>query len=379
MKRPRPWHAEIVKLAMNAVHLRTTADRPEELAACLELFLAYFQGSPLILERREFDGVPSLVVRPPGVDRPRVILCGHLDVVPGEHAQFEPRVEGDRLFGRGALDMKGSLAATAAVVKRTASLVPPWWLLIVSDEESGGKHGAARFAAEEWEAELFLAAEPSDLTFALQSKGALRLEIVHRGRRAHASTPWQGESSVERMMAALPAIREVIPEVKKEAWKTTASLTIIKGGSVINQVPDECRLSVDIRYVPGDDPDRILAALRKKLRGFDVGVLDTFGPMVCRADAPLVRSLRRTFRELTGRPPRNGKEHGATDARYFSDRMDALIFGPRGADLHGPAEWVDLPSLFTFADILAAWGEELASRAALPAGHATRRRDTHGS
>jgi succinyl-diaminopimelate desuccinylase len=361
------WRAEITDLAMAAIRLRTTADRLDDRRACLELFLDYLRDAPLILERREFAGVPSAIVRPPGVDRPRVLLCGHLDVVPGENAQFEPRLEGDRLYGRGALDMKGSLAATVAVVKRLAPAAPPWWLLIVTDEETGGADGAARLAAEGWEADLFLAAEPTDLACALQSKGALRLEIVHRGRRAHASTPWRGDSSVERMMGALGAIRGVIPEVRREAWKTTASLTIIKGGTVINQVPDECRLSVDIRYVPGDDPERILVALRRALKGFEVRVIDTFGPMVCRADAPLVRSLRRTFRGLTGHSSRLGREHGATDARWFSDRMDALIFGPGGEDLHGPAEWVSLESLFTFADVLAAWGSSLgAPRAAAP-------------
>jgi succinyl-diaminopimelate desuccinylase len=350
---------EILDLAMSAIRFKTTADLPDGRLACLYHFLDYFKGTPLVIEKREYGGVPSAVIKPRGVEHPSVILCGHLDVVPGDEAQFEPFLSGDRLYGRGALDMKGSLAAVAAVFKATAADPPPWWLVIVTDEEVGGENGAGRLAAEGWPADLFLAAEPSDLTLSLQSKGALRLEIVHHGRKAHASMPWQGDSSVERMLSVGGKIRGVIPEVRAEAWETTASLTIIQGGTVINQVPDECRLSVDIRYVPGDDPERITADLKKAMPGFEVNVLNTFPPMVCREDAPLVASLRETFRRTTGREAVIGREHGATDARYFSDRMDALIFGPAGEDLHGPSEWVSVGSLMTCAEVLLNWGEKL--------------------
>ncbi len=359
MRKNESLQAEIIELAKAAIRFRTTADRPEEKHACLDMLLGRLGDAPLVIDRREHDGVPSAVVRPRGVDRPRVILCGHLDVVPGEEGQFEPRLEGDRLYGRGALDMKGSLAALTVLFRRTAAAAPPWWLVMVSDEEVGGKNGAARLAAENWPAELFVAAEPSKMTLSLQSKGALRLELVHRGRRAHASTPWLGDSSVERMMGVGPAIRKVVPEVKEDAWRTTACLSIIKGGTVINQVPDECRLYIDIRYVPGDDPARITADLVKALPGIEVGTIDVYPPMVCREDVPLVASLKSAFRAVSGVEAAIGREHGATDARYFSDRMDALIFGPDGEDIHGPSEWISVQSLSAFAEIMDRWGAAL--------------------
>jgi succinyl-diaminopimelate desuccinylase len=65
------------------------------------------------------------------------------------------------------------------------------------------------------------------------------------------------------------------------------------------------------------------------------------------------------YRDVLGREPMLGREHGATDARYFSDRMDALIFGPSGEDLHGPDEWVSVASLEGVGAVLAAWGASL--------------------
>jgi succinyl-diaminopimelate desuccinylase len=351
---------EILDLTARAIRLRTTADRPDDLRACLDLYLAALEGAPVTVERFEFDGVPSAVVRPLGVTRPKVILNGHLDVVPAAEAAFEPRVEGNRLIGRGSYDMKGPLAAVTAVFRETAPLAVPWWLTIVCDEEVGGKKGAARMAALGWEADLFLAAESTEMALSLQSKGVLRVEVGYRGRAAHGSAPWTGDSSVERVMAARDPIRLVIPEVLEEAWQTTASFTIIKGGETVNQVPDWCALSLDIRHVPEDDPEAIVAGLRRALPGYEIRVIDRYPPMVCREDNPHIATLREAVRDVTGVDPPLGREHGATDARYFSDRMDALIFGPAGAGLHGPDEWVSIPSLLDFAGALEAWARRLA-------------------
>jgi succinyl-diaminopimelate desuccinylase len=356
-----PWGSEILDLTAGAIRFRSTSEFPGEVRDCLRYLLDHLRHAELVTEVVDFDGVPSALVRPAAAPRPRVLLCGHLDVVPGENRQFEPVIRGDRLYGRGAWDMKGSLAALCAVVKRTASLAPPWCLLIVTDEETGGKNGAARLAREPWEAELFLAAEPTGLAFSLQSKGVLRLAVETRGRNAHGSQPWEGESAVERMMEVGPKLRTVIPDLREEAWQTTATLSMVKGGTVINQVPDESTVWVDIRHIPDDDPRRLVSRLRKALRGHRVEVLDSYPPMVCREDAPSLSGLREAFRRVTGREPGYHRSHGATDARYFSPRMDALIFGPAGKDLHGPEEWVGIRSLHHFADIMEAWARHLAA------------------
>jgi len=351
-----PLFREIVGLTEDSIRFRSTADRPEELRACLDLHLGYFAGAPVAVDRREYNGDPLAIVKPSGIDRPSVILCGHVDVVPGDDRQFEPLTDGDRLYGRGALDMKGSLAALAAVVKMTIKESIPWWLFIVSDEERGGKNGAAIIAEEGLPGEFFLAAEPSRMTIATQSKGALRLEITHHGRSAHASTPWHGISSVEKIMEALPKIREIVPDYSSEAWETTASLSLIRGGTVINQVPEECTLSLDIRYIPGDDPEKLTEDFKKALPGYGIRVLDTYPTMTCREKSPLLKSLKEAYRRGTGEDPVMGRQHGATDARFFSSRMDSLTFGPEGDGIHGPEEWLSLESLQSFTGIILEWG-----------------------
>ncbi len=351
---------DIVRLTADLVRFRSTADRPDQSAAALEHLLAYLDVPGVAIERREFDNVPCGVVRPAGVERPKVILCGHLDVVPGEESQFEPRREGDRLYGRGTLDMKGGMAAAAVVFRETIGLGIPWWLVVVTDEETGGEQGAARLAAEGLAADLFVVVEPSEMTLSLQSKGALRVRLTARGRRAHASTPWLGDSAIEKLLGFGAGLRRAVPAATTEVWETTACPTLVRGGAVINQVPDEASLDLDIRYVPSDSPEAIQERLREALPEAEIAVLNSFPPMVCREDAPLVRELSGVYRELLGREPLVGREHGATDARYFSDRMDALIFGPSGENLHGPDEWVSVSSLERVAAVLGTWGRRLA-------------------
>jgi succinyl-diaminopimelate desuccinylase len=352
-------YREIVGLTEDSIRFRSTADRPEELGACLELHLGYFTGAPVEVDRREYNGDPLAIIKPSGIDRPSVILCGHVDVVPGDDSQFEPLTDGDRLYGRGALDMKGSLAALAAVVKTTLPESIPWWLFIVSDEERGGKNGAAVIAEEGLPGEFFLAAEPSRMTMAIQSKGALRLRITHHGLSAHASAPWNGISSVEKIMETLPKIREIIPDYSSEVWETTASLSLVRGGTVINQVPEECSLSLDIRYIPGDDTEKLTEDFKKALPGYDIEVLDMYLPMICREEAPLLKSLMEAYRRGTGEEPVMGRQHGATDARYFSPGMDSLTFGPEGDGIHGPEEWLSLESLQAFTRTMLEWGRSI--------------------
>ena len=132
-----------------------------------------------------------------------------------------------------------------------------------------------------------------------------------------------------------------------------------RGGTVINQVPEECSLSLDMRYIPGDDPERLTEDFKKALPGYSIEVLDMYPPMICREESPLLKSLMEAYRRGTGEEPAMGRQHGATDARYFSPGMDAMTFGPKGDGIHGPEEWLSLESLQAFTRTMLEWGRSL--------------------
>ena len=141
-------------------------------------------------------------------------------------------------------------------------------LLIVPDEEredepAGGK--ASAFLAEEGHVgDFVICGEPTDLEIGVQSKGVLVLRIDVEGRGAHGSTPWLGENAILRALDLYQRILELPFSTAQSELFARPSINIgrIRGGDAVNKVPDHCRMDVDIRYLPNQDPDEVLRQVR---------------------------------------------------------------------------------------------------------------------
>ena len=197
--------------------------------------------------------------RPTG---PTVILHGHLDVVPGRPEQFDPAIEGDRLYGRGAYDMKGGLARDdgrapgAPGRSRDVRVL----LAVVPDEESEEEidRGTEYLIKSGYTGDFAITGEPTDLHIGVQAKGvlAMRLEVI--GTAAHGATPWLGDNAVLKALDTFRAI-ESLPFTRESSDlfdRPSINLGRILGGDALNKVPDSCVIDVDIRYLPGQDPQR---------------------------------------------------------------------------------------------------------------------------
>ena len=148
---------------------------------------------------------------------PTLVLHGHLDVVPGREEQFEPRIEGDRLYGRGAYDMKGGLAGMMCAFRDVATQDRVRvHFVCVADEESEEleNRGSDHLVKEGYLGDFAITGEPTDLHIGIQAKGVLALRIQVSGTAAHGSTPWVGDNAVLkaidifRQIETLPFTRE---------------------------------------------------------------------------------------------------------------------------------------------------------------------------
>src|SRR5215212_8805639 len=141
----------------------------------------------------------SLVVRV-GSGDPRILLHGHVDVVPGDEPQFEPREEDDELYGRGVYDMKGALAAMMYAIEDLKALCceATVELLIVPDEEGehGAKTGAEVLISNGHVGDFLITGEPTDFHIGTQAKGVLDVRVTLHGKSAHGSQPWLGKNAV---------------------------------------------------------------------------------------------------------------------------------------------------------------------------------------
>ncbi|MFL5885986.1 MAG: M20 family metallopeptidase, partial [Thermoleophilaceae bacterium] len=225
------------------------------------------------LEARDIDvtaatnnGLPVLAATVGGGDGPTIVFHGHLDVVPAHPEQFQPYDDGDKLYGRGAYDMKGGLAAMmCATVDLASQSALRVHFLCVPDEESDEpfERGSDYLVASGYTGDFAITGEPTDLRIGVQAKGVLAMRIEVAGTAAHGSTPWLGDNAVLKAVDVFRRI-ESLPFARDSSElfdRPSISLGRIMGGDAMNKVPDRCVIDVDVRYLPGQDPRAILAEI----------------------------------------------------------------------------------------------------------------------
>jgi succinyl-diaminopimelate desuccinylase len=320
-------------------------------------------------ESDEVRGLPVLKAEVGPADAPTVVLHGHIDVVPAQAGQFEPRVEGDRLYGRGAYDMKGGLAAmllvTAAMRDQDGVRVR---LGIVGDEESEEEveRGSDHLVDSGFLGDFAITGEPTDLHIGVEAKGVLALRVTVEGTAAHGATPWLGENAVLRAIDVFRSI-ESLPFARHSSElfdRPSINLGRILGGDALNKVPDRCAIDVDIRYLPGQDP----AAILSQVEGIPMAKVEqlfTRPPAVVDRELPFVLALCEAARAHHDGEPMSVGRDGASDAvSFLRVGVPAVEFGPGGQGHHGPEEWVSISSLQTYRQTLDTFLRSLPARLA---------------
>lgn len=347
------WTEKLAEL----IAIPSTADRPGELRRALDLVIAE-AGPGFAVRRFESHGKPSALLHPAGADGGfRVVLNAHLDVVPAPAGQFVPRRDGERLYGRGAHDMKAAALVLTSVFREVAGDLPyPVALQLVTDEEVGGADGTGHQLDRGVRAEFVVIGEQSGLRVVTESKGICHARLSTTGRAAHAAYPWLGDNALLALTAAVDRLLARYPVPAAEAWATTVNVARIETPNrAYNLVPAEATAWLDIRYPPEDRAWRTPEQVEQHL-GEVTGVraeVDALGPPH-RADpgSVFVHRLREAIRGA-GHPGDLLRKHGAADGRYYHALgIDAVIFGPGGDGQHGPAEYVDLATLRPYHDAL---------------------------
>ncbi|MGO0063344.1 M20 family metallopeptidase [Brevibacillus fluminis] len=346
----------LIPLASDLIRMKNTSREAVNKSA--EYCANWLRKQGLSVKVVENKGLKSVVATAGQSDSGKtLILNGHLDVVPGEEADFIPRVEAGKLFGRGSYDMLGAVAAmmvaTADAAKQNASCQV--MLQLVPDEETGGAHGTGFLVEEGARGDFVICGEPTNLQIAVQAKGVLQLLVETSGIAAHGSRPWLGKNAITHAFETYKRIEqlEFLQASSTFFPKPSFNLAKVAGGGAINQVPDHCAFYLDIRYLPNQDVDRILGQIRQAASDAKVTVLQQGAPVQTDENDRFVRLLQQTTSELAGSSIRLFGQDGSADTRYYARHaIPAVEFGPIGANHHGPDEFVDIDSLYLYQRIL---------------------------
>jgi succinyl-diaminopimelate desuccinylase len=346
---------EVIALAKRLIAYETC--EPEAISEAAGFVKGWLEARGIEVEDDEVRGLPVIKAEVGPEGAPTVVLHGHLDVVPGLAGQFDPRVEGDRLYGRGAYDMKGAIAAmlltTAAMREQEGVRVR---LGIVGDEESeeDSERGSDHLVDSGFIGDFAITGEPTDLHIGIEAKGVLALRLEVGGTAAHGATPWLGDNAVLNAIDVFRSI-ESLPFARHSSElfdRPSINLGRILGGDALNKVPDRCIIDVDIRYLPDQDPAAILEQVRE-IPQIEARALLTRPPAIVDRDSSFVRALRASATEHHDGEPMSVGRDGASDAvSFLRVGVPAVEFGPVGAGHHGPEEWVSVSSLETYRQAL---------------------------
>ena len=241
--------------ASELLAIQSTADRPADLGQALD-FAVDFVGPGFTVERFESGGKPSALLYD-GTERPRrfrIILNAHLDVVPASPEQFRPRRKGDRLYARGAQDMKVSALVQAQVFRELARAVPyPLGLQLVTDEEVGGRNGTLHQIKQGVSGDFVVIGEHSGLCIVTDSKGMITATLRAVGRSGHSAYPWLGDNALVKLHRSVGRLLAAYPVPAEEAWRTTVNVARIETpNQARNQIPALAEAWIDLRFPPED-------------------------------------------------------------------------------------------------------------------------------
>ncbi len=288
----------------------------------------------------------------PDSSREKLAFAGHLDTVPEPDGGIEVRVEGDRVHGRGASDMKAGDAVMLALIEGfdwSESWAEPLFVFYEREEGPHAENGLGTVFEDlplVLEAEAALVLEPTEGALEAGCVGTAQVEVTFRGRAAHAARPWLGDNAITKageFLSRLHKWESVEVVVEGLSFYEVMTPTLARGGRTVNVVPDSFRVNVNHRFAPGRDMEDVRRTFEELLApfggaSFEIVDYAPSGPVAL--DNPVLQRFLADGVEV--RP----KQAWTDVARFAEQGVAAANFGPgTPAQAHQADEWASLPLL----------------------------------
>ncbi len=320
------------KLLSELLKKRTSKENRKARSDAVGILAAYAKKNNLPYSRGS-DPEPWILIGK-GLWNPKYGALCHVDTV---GSYFPARIIKDKLFCRGALDMKGPLVASLSAMEGKDNVS----VLVTSDEETGGRTAAALSRRFRPSASLVVPDGGADFRVTIEEKGVLHFKTTTKGKAAHGSRPWLGHNAIDAAFEKSKELREVLSVDNGEGWHNTLVLSRISAGSGTNVVPDLCETYYDFRYITHDSGywKRMISDTCGKAEFIAEGERTSIPE-----DDPELLRFRSIVKKVTGRSE-VCKATGASDARHFKRIKSKIITYPKGGGAHGAEEWVSILSL----------------------------------
>jgi acetylornithine deacetylase/succinyl-diaminopimelate desuccinylase len=362
--------AEVEKLVKDLVRIPSHSGVPtqeKEVAVFLKDFLTK-HGITAKLRNAEKDRPNVIAIIEGDGNGKSLMLNGHTDTVPPFNMDippFSPKVDKGRLYGRGALDMKGGLGAIAmtlvAIRRSRVKLAGDLIMTAVVGEERKSE-GTEDIVLNGPHADMGIVGEPTDLEIQPTHRGLEWLEVHFYGKAAHGGQAERGVNAITMASKFIHAVDcDLLPRLRERKSKytqpPTLNLGVISGGQQPSSVADHCVVKIDRRWVPEENLQKVFTEIydlfdkvKKEDPSFKAKLIRdpanmktmTHTPNVVPRGHQVVRSLEGAVRAVTGKPAKVTSFWGWTDAALFTHfaKTPTVVFGPGGAGAHAKVEYV---------------------------------------
>ena len=339
------------------VAIPSISKSPEQCKRAVDYVDSLFTQSPFHISRFEHNGVYSIVIAKRADLNFDLVFLGHLDVVPASHdSAYTARAQGDKLFGRGTVDMKGSVAAMLKlfISHATDPRFDDWALILTTDEEVGGFNGVKYLIDSGLTAKTVFNPDGAySMAPSISEKGILHFTLTAKGIGAHGSRPWEGKNAIDLLIQDIDRVRQsYVFADSANIWTISFNLGKIEGGEATNSVPANAKASIDIRFPPKYRSSEIKTKIQAALKNSDLEIKIEADPVQIDERSPVLRNLTDAL-ESNGIVPKLMHEHGASDARWFVPQgSQILLIKAAGSGSHIEQEWVSISGLQTFFQVL---------------------------
>ena len=345
-------------------------------AEVIRYIAGYFERLKVPFRLEEvFPGRNNLIALLEGETRHGICFESHTDTVSAENMTiepFNPLLRDGRLYGRGACDDKGSLACMMVAVKllKQNNLRPATDMYFVAaiDEEDNYR-GVAKLLENGLKVSAAVAGEPTGMNVGCACKGTLRFDMVAKGKAGHSSRPHEGRNAIVDMANVVAALQRELPrrfEANRHPLLGTATFSVgrIQGGTLVNIIPDECRIQIDRRTLPGDDFEIVreeMLAVVRTLQANDPALNVTVEPawvtdypMDTPTDATVVQTAAVACETILGHSNVYGVAFGCDASKFARIGVDAIVMGPGDIQkAHSADEFIPVDELAPASEVYA--------------------------
>ncbi len=369
---------EVIELMRDLVRSPST-NPPGSTTECAKIMVNKFKEGSIDAEIVEGKkGVCNVIARLPGRKKGKTLLLnGHIDVVPpGQDWTVDPfgaEIRDGKIYGRGTCDMKSGIASMMAAMTGLKRSGTPFEgeivFMGVGDEETGSEFGTVYLLRKGVgkKSDFAIVSEPTSLRVELGNRGLRWIDITLKGRASHAGRPHLGINAVSYGARLIEAVHSIKFKDRNEAFEIpepSLSVTLVRGGTKENIIPDRCELTLDRRMIPGETTETVLAELKEATdpilqqeKGLEIEIQmrpNYWDPYLISEKEPVARATIASVEEITGKKPLIGGKAACTDAShlYHLGGIPTVLFGPGNETLsHKPDECVAIENLLAGTEI----------------------------